>query len=810
MASYRLEDAEVLDDAASAPTKETETKRGAPGKVDALDLRKAYDRASSLALQAKGRVFKATLTPHWIENNTHMWYRNDLRDARKEFVLVNAEKGTRLPAFDHAKLARELSKASGKSFDAGKLPFDLISFTPGLKGVRFHADGRLWECDLTSYACGLAQAAPESEERETSAAESVNRDVQPEEGEELEEPAAQAKQGKASGSRAGTGRETRSPDGAWTAFIKDNNVFMRGKEGKEIRVTSQGDDKKPFSGLTWSPDGKTLVAYRTAPGDNAQVYMIETSPRDQLAAKLHTRAYPRAGDKLPRHDLWLIHPGKTAPVMVDVEAIDLGGPPRLRWSKDSQRFTFEKRDRGHRRFRVIEVDARTGKTRNIIDERAKSFIWTDHLPSGGELGGVAVYYLRKTNEIIFVTQQDGWKHLYLVDAAAGKTKNQITRGPWVVRAIDRIDEEKRQIWFRAAGKNPDQDPYLVHYYRVNFDGGGLVALTASNGNHQIQYSPDKSYIIDTYSRVDMPPAHELRRVSDGSLVCALEQADVSALEETGWKAPEVFVAKGRDGVTDIWGIICRPQHYDPKKKYPVIEYIYAGPHGFHTPKTFAAYRPLQALAELGFIVVQCDGMGTAQRSRAFHDVCWKNLADAGFPDRILWIRAAAKKYAYLDITRVGIYGTSAGGQNAAGALLFHPEFYKVAVAACGCHDNRLDKRSWNEQWMGLMGPHYHKQSNVTNAHWLEGKLLLIVGELDTNVPFESTMRVVDALIRARKDFDLLVVPGMGHSDGGAYGQRRRWDFFVRHLHGVEPPRRRTAEERVRATAAEQRRAEGGL
>jgi dipeptidyl aminopeptidase/acylaminoacyl peptidase len=290
----------------------------------------------------------------------------------------------------------------------------------------------------------------------------------------------------------------------------------------------------------------------------------------------------------------------------------------------------------------------------------------------------------------------------------------------------------------------------------------------------------------------MAPLNELRRVSDGALVCRLEKADISALEETGWRYPEVFVAKGRDGKTDIWGMVIRPTNFDPQKKYPIIEYIYAGPHDSHVPKTFTAYRNLQALAEMGFIVVQIDGMGTANRSRAFHDVCWKNIADGGFPDRILWIRELAKRYKYMDTDRVGIFGTSAGGQNALGALLFHGHFYKVAVSACGCHDNRLDKFSWNEQWMGLMGPHYAAQSNVTNAYKLTGKLLLIVGELDTNVPFESTMRVVDALIKAGKDFDLLFVPGMGHSNGGAYGTVRQRDFFVRHLHGVEPPNRNVA------------------
>jgi dipeptidyl aminopeptidase/acylaminoacyl peptidase len=280
----------------------------------------------------------------------------------------------------------------------------------------------------------------------------------------------------------------------------------------------------------------------------------------------------------------------------------------------------------------------------------------------------------------------------------------------------------------------------------------------------------------------MPPVHELRRASDGKLICKLEDADASKLLETGWKTPEPFVAKARDGKTDIWGVIFRPGNFDANKKYPVIEKIYAGPHGSFVPKSWKSYHSALAIAETGFIVVQIDGMGTNNRGKAFHDVCWKNVGDAGFADRILWIKEAAKKYPFMDITRVGIYGTSAGGQSSTAALLFHPEFYKVAVSSCGCHDNRMDKASWNEQWMGYpVGPHYAEQSNITNAGKLQGRLLLIVGELDRNVPPESTYRLVDALIKANKDFDLLVLPGKGHTDGGKYGLRKRRDFFVRHL-----------------------------
>ncbi len=801
-AQYSIENGKVLDAEAPAPpdrSEEGETDSKSPGKADVLDVRQAYKRAKRLAEQTRGRVFKATITPHWLVDNTHFWYRNDLKGGAKEFILVDAERGKREPAFDHIKLAEALSKASGTAHPADKLPFDSITFTEGLKAVQFKVAGASWQCDLTTYACSRdPEKAKEVPEVSVPEPEPARNDAQPVDDDEgppqemIEEPQ-QKKKGKFGGKGFGTKglgpqREATSPDKTWIAFIKDQNVFLRDKDGKETQVTTNGAAGNAHSSVSWSPDSKTVLTHRTEPGDNKEVYMIETSPRDQLAAKLHTRVYPRPGDKYAMHEMWLIDVETKKSVKVDVDRVDsFRGIPRPRWSKDGKHFTFERTDRGHQRFRIIEVDARTGQTRDIYDETASTFIdvYSFHFTQ----------YLDESAEILHTSERDGWKHLYLIDAKTGSCK-QVTKGEWVVRAVDRVDMQKRQIWFRASGKNPDQDPYFIHYYRIDFDGNNLVALTEGNGDHGrkegLALSPDQKYFIDSYSRVDMAPVHELRRASDGSLVCKLEQADISDLLTTGWRLPEVFVAKARDGKTDTWGVVFRPQNYDPNKKYPVIENIYAGPQGSFAPKTFAAYRPMQALAELGFIVVQMDGMGTANRSRAFHDVCCKNLADAGFPDRILWIKALATNYAYVDISRVGIYGTSAGGQNSTGAVLFHPEFYKVAVSSCGCHDNRLDKASWNEQWMGLLGPHYEKQSNVTHAAKLEGKLLLIVGELDTNVPFESTMRVADALIRARKDFELIFIPGMGHSGGGPYGDRRRWDFFVRHLHGVEPPERNGA------------------
>ncbi len=712
-------------------------------------------------------VFKNRIAPRWFADNTRFWYRNDLANRGKEFILVDAEKGTREPAFDHARLAASLSKAIGSEVKADRLPFDEIAFLdagPAIQfrsqGIKFRVGDTTWKCSLSSYECSKTdEAAPQTPP--------------------AAEPGQARRQGRGDGGE-GFGRDrVKSPDGKWTAFLKDHDVYARSEpEGKEVRLSDDGKEGLAYSRISWSPDSQALVAFRVEPGENKEVYLVQSSPPGGGRAKLQSRPYPLPGDKFASYELNLFDPAAGKKIRPEVEKVDFG-MPRVRWQADGRHFTYTKTDRGHQRFRLIEVDAKTGESRNLIDEKTDTFIWTAHTE---DLGLSSLNWLGKGEEILYVSERDGWRHIYLIDAAKGEVKNQVTKGEYVVRGIDRIDEEKRQVWFSASGMNPEQDPYFLHHYRVNFDGTDLVALTEGDGSHSVQYSPDRKYLIDTYSRVDLAPVNDLRRVSDGSLVCKLEQADASALAASGWKPPEVFVAKGRDGKTDIWGIICRPKDFDPKKKYPVIESIYAGPQGSFTPKNFSPTRRFSSLTDLGFIVVQMDGMGTANRSKAFHDVCWKNLKDAGFPDRILWHQAAAKVHPEMDLTRVGIYGTSAGGQNSTGGVLFHPEFYKVAVSACGCHDNRMDKASWNEQWMGYpVGPQYAESSNIDNAHRLQGKLLLIVGEMDSNVPPESTYRLCDALIRANKDFDFIMVPNANHGMGGAYGQRRMNDFFVRHL-----------------------------
>ncbi len=575
----------------------------------------------------------------------------------------------------------------------------------------------------------------------------------------------------------------KSPDRAWTAFFKENNLWLRGKEGEEFALSKDGAADDPYSGrIWWSPDSKRVVVLRTKKAPERVVTLVESSPKDQLQPKVQTLNYAKPGDPLPVAKPRLFDVARRAEIPVgDALFPTPWSVDQVRWGLDGKRFTFRYNQRGHQALRIIAVDAETGEARAIVDEASKTFIDYAHKQFLHWVGD---------EELIWMSERDGWNHLYLYDARAGPLKNPITRGEWIVRGVERVDVEKRQVWFRAGGIHPGQDPYHVHFARINFDGSGLALLTEGDGTHAIEFSPDGRFLFDTYSRVDLAPVVELRLASDGTKICELERADLAPLAAAGWKAPERFVAKGRDGKTDIHGVIYRPTKFDGSKKYPVVEAIYAGPQGSFVPKSFREFREPQALAELGFITVQIDGMGTSNRSKAFHDVCWKNLGDSGFPDRILWMKAAAAKYPWMDLTRVGIYGGSAGGQSATRALLAHGDFYKAAVSDCGCHDNRMDKVWWNELWMGWpVGPHYAEQSNVTQAHRLQGKLLLIVGELDKNVDPASTMQVVNALIKADKDFDLLVVPGGGHGSGGSpYGVRRTRDFFVRHLLGVEPRR----------------------
>lgn len=718
-----------------------------------------YNRANNMRQMVKGKALNLIGDVLWIAESNQVFYHCSTSKG-KDFLLADWQKKEKKPAFDHQYLAKCLGDSIGEKVDPDDLPLTQISYADQGNQLRFVAFKRGWLFSLSSNSL--------TEDKETTR---------------------RLKEGNGywgSRNRNDQQKKTFSPDSQWVAYIKNFDVHVKknGDEETEIQLSFDGSAGEYYSSnIAWSPDSKKLVASKVRKNEDRKLYLIESSPNDQLQPKLQTRDYLKPGDALPQYTptLFLLKDRKAIPIASNL-ILNQYSMSQPSWYNDSRSFTVEFNQRGHQRYCVIEMDARDGNTKIVIDEQSKTFI--DY--SGKKYR----FNVNDGKEIIWASERDGWNHLYLYDGLTGAVKNQITKGNWVVRDVLHVDEAKRQLVFAASGKEKAEDPYLIHYYCINFDGSGLQALTKENANHRGTFSSDHSVFVDQYSRIDLPPVAVIRNAADGKVLMELGKADIQALLDTEWKMPEVFTAKGRDGETDIWGIIVRPTNFDPQKQYPIIEYIYAGPHSSFVPKDFQPLVPYgaQELAELGFIVVQIDGMGTSNRSKAFHDVCWKNLKDAGFPDRIAWIRAVAEKYPYMDVNRVGIYGTSAGGQSAAGALLFHPDFYEVAVSSCGCHDNRMDKMWWNEQWMGYpIGPHYAESSNVVNAHKLKGKLLLIVGELDDNVDPSSTLQVVDALIKANRNFDFLMVPGMGHSSGGDFGEHKRRDYFVKHLLGVEPP-----------------------
>ncbi len=566
-------------------------------------------------------------------------------------------------------------------------------------------------------------------------------------------------------------------DEKWPPSFLNNNLFIKNREtGKETQLTSDGTPDWKYCGpAIESPDGRYLIAIREKAGENRHIDLVEAAPKGQLQPRTVSIPYPKPGDRIAQRKPCLFDLKSMKTVPLDDELFpNPWDVYDFHWAPDSKRLFFIYNERGHQTARLLAIQAKTGKVAIVAEETSRTFIdWTNKLN---------VHHLDKTDEAIWMSQRSGWNHLYLIDRKTGKA-NPITSGEWVVRNIERVDEEKREILFRACGVYSGMDPYYFQYARVSFDGSNLTWLTQGNGTHTVSFSPEGKYYIDSWSRVDQPPVHELRRYGDGKKIMTLGQADASALLQIHPYLPEPFCAKGRDGETDIYGVIYRPSDFDPERKYPVVESIYAGPQDFFVPKAFKPYRAMQQLAELGFMVVQIDGMGTNWRSKKFHDVCWKNLKDAGFPDRIAWMKAAAEKYPCMDLSRVGIYGTSAGGQSAMRAVIDHADFYKAAAADSGCHDNRMDKIWWNEQWMGWpVDESYIENSNMVDAHKLGGKLLLTVGAMDSNVDPSSTMQVVDELIKADKDFELMVFPSAGHGAGmGTYGTRLREDFFIRNL-----------------------------
>ena len=741
--------------------------------------REDYARAEQFLPQnVMKMLYRMDVQPNWIEKSDRFWYKIQTREG-KEFMLVDPALNTRKTAFDHVRMAASLSSASGKAYEAKKLPFETIEFVKGSNAIRFEVEKIFWLCDLKTYQCTKDEEYKKPEEN-----------------------------------------ELRSPDGKWAAFVKEHNLFVKPlPEGEEIQLTTDGEPYFGYAEQTegntsfvsnkvagkklppvaaWSSDSKKILTHKLDERKVKDLHLLQSAPPDgSVRPVLHTYKYPFPGDAdLGLLKLVVLDIESKSQVVVEYEAeqVTFETPIEVQkawWSEDCQRVYYLYEERAAKAFRLIEADAATGKAREVIKEEGATFV---------ELALIMidrpnVRDLKSGKEIIWFSQRDGWAHLYLYDLESGKLRNQITSGPWGVMDIEHVDEANRWVYFSAFAREEGKDPYYRHFYRAKLDGSRIELLTPEDADHNVVCSPSGKFLVDCYSRLDLPPKSELRS-ADGKLLKVLEEADIADLLSMGWKFPERFKVKAADGVTDIYGMIIKPLGFDPEKKYPVIDAIYPGPQIIRTPPSFNTlfaswlWQP-QALAELGFVVVTIDGRGTPFRSKAFHDFSYKNFKDGGaLQDHIAGFRQLAATRPHLDLSRVGIYGHSGGGFASTRAILLYPDFYKVAVSSAGNHDQRGYNAGWGEKYQGLLeGDNYLDQVNARLAANLKGKLLLAYGDMDDNVHPALTIQVIDALIKANKDFDMLVLPNGNHGFGDAmpYFERRLWDYFVRNLRGEEPP-----------------------
>lgn len=711
-------------------------------------------------------VYGNSVQPRWMDDG-RFWYANSVPGGT-EYLVVDPVYASQGRAFDHARIGEALSGAVGVTFEEFEIPVASISFEAhdvvvGLRGMG------VARCDLEEYTCV----------RDGDGLPPVQRS------------------------------EAVSPDGQRVAFIREHNLWVRERtSGEETQLTTDGFElfgygtnnagwvRRDRPVVKWSPDSRKIASFRH---DARGVGLMTLTSTKVGHSEVDTWPYPLPEDtvifRVHRIVLDLDRPAGDYMVRLDMEPdqhrstcsdhIECGGQlGDLEWSADSERFVFVSSSRDHKVAQVRMADARTGEVRDIFREVEETFYESQ---SGWR-------YLSETEEILWFSQRDGWGNLFLYDATSGELKRKVTDGDWNVLAIRNVDGGTRTVTFMGNEREPG-DPYFQYLYRVDIDDGATRLLTPDSANHTVSLAPDMEYFVDSYSTPVRPPVHVLRD-RDGRNVMTLQTADISRLEASGWEPPMPFVVKARDGQTDLHGLLFRPLDFDPNESYPVVNYLYPGPQsGSVGSRSFrASHRDLQAIAELGFVVIELDAMGTPMRSKSFHEAYYGNMGDNGLPDQMTGIEQLAERYAWIDATRVGIYGHSGGGFAAADAIMRYPDFYSVAVSQAGNHDNRNYEDDWGEKWQGLLEVYpdgttnYDNQANQLLAENLEGKLLIAHGTLDTNVPPSNTMLVVDALIAANKDFDLLMLPNRGHGFGNEpYMMRRRWDYFVRHLLGAEPP-----------------------
>ncbi len=800
---------------------------------ESRDIRETMQGVEKFERRIQGLLVNHEVRVHWPSKGTVVVCRVNPQADGHRFLRVDLTSGAKAAAFDHEALAKALGAAAGREVSAGALPLDGPEFSEDHRRLRFRAFGKAW---IYQAQDGGVVADPEPPPATPLLSPGELRRGTRENGPEcslvventradeiemfwVKDGGGRQSYGKVAagkthtigtfaghcwlftdsrgraigGVRAAPGgtlarvgdpvadepRPDRdaSPDGKWRAAVRDHNLVLQPKGGGEaVPLTTDGTAAHGYHGpFHWSPDSRRLVAWRTREVDVRKIHIVQSSPPDQLQPKLQTLDYAKPGDPIRQTRPCLFDAVDKRRIPVDEGLFDNpwdNGDGA--WSADSAEFSFVYNQRGHQVMRIVGIRGGDGRTRAIHEERSRTFI--DYSQK------TWFHRIEGTSQALWASESSGFNHIYRLDLAKGKVLNPVTRGEWNVVEVVRVDGDRKRLLLKINGQ-PGSDPYHEHFAWVDFDGGNFTRLTDGDGAHRIEFSPDGGWLVDRWSRVDLPPVVELRRADNGRRVAEIARGDDSALSRLGWQRPERFVAKGRDGRTDIYGVIFRPPGFDPARRYPVLEQIYAGPHDYFVPKAFGVRSMPTSFAGLGFVVVQIDGMGTNWRSKAFHDVCWKNLADSGFPDRIAWLKAAAATRPWMDLRRMGIYGGSAGGQSALGALLHHGDFYQAAVADCGCHDNRMDKIWWNEAWMGWpVDESYVRSSNVTHAAKLRGKLMLVVGELDHNVDPASTMQVVGALQKAGIDFDFVPIVNGGHGSAESpYGRFRRASFLIEHL-----------------------------
>lgn len=742
-----------------------------------------YQNAEKFML---GNVFShiqlSQVEPHWIGHSDRFWYAQSGPQGQ-QFILVDPAGNTAVPAFDQARIAAALASAAHRPVEASHLPFFDFRFTAHQQAIQFNFDHAGWTCSLTAYTC-----------------------VQ---GPEISALFYRPRYGPPPAPSGPAAFENVSPNGKWTAFVRNHNLFVRSVTGTVVQLTydgkpgddyatrlpdlrtlvsqgvTNGDAVQERPAVFWSPDSSELITYRMDSRNAGRYVSIQFVPPDQLRPIAYSYVYPLPGEVLPKAYpvIFNLNTGQRINVDTPPLSIQFQGGPGFRWLNNHTIF-YEYDGRGEKYIGLREINAATGAQRIMYREVAAPYPYVDP-------GESMFRFVDHDQEFLWTSERSGWNQLYLYDAATGKLINPVTHGDWVVRGIVSVDQKARQVYFLASGVNPSVGPYYAQLYRVNFDGTGMQLLTPGDENHTASVSPDGRYVVDSFSTVSDPGESVLRRASDGSIVRVLARPDISWLKRQGWVPAIHFEGKAADGKTDLYGVIVRPTHFDPAKKYPILENIYTGPQGFFAPKTFGAALRLQSMAELGFVVVMLDGRGTTGRSRAFHDFSYHNMGNV-FVDHVAMIKQMAAKYPWMDITRVGIYGTSAGGYGSAHAFLQFPGFYKVCVSTSGDHDPRMDKAWWNELYQGWpVGKDYKEQANETIAKNLQGHLLLIHGDIDDNVNPAETMRLVNALMTANKPFDMLLVPNMYHGDSGPHAHYvtvRRWNYFVRYLLGLQPPR----------------------